>query len=54
MLKPFGQQIADETLLEGSRWETENDYTILVYHQPVGVFFDQLIGYTRVKSNNSR
>jgi hypothetical protein len=54
MLRPFGQQIADETLLEGSRWETENDYTILVYHQPVGVFFDQLIGYTRVKSNNSR
>jgi hypothetical protein len=54
MFLPFGKQIPEETQLEGTRWETENDYTILIYHQPTGVFFDQLIGYTRVKSNNSR
>jgi hypothetical protein len=54
MFLPYGKQIPEETQLEGSRWETENDYTILVYHQPTGVFFDQLIACTRVKSNNSR
>lgn len=41
----------DETLTEGNRFETENDYTIMVYHQPIGVFYDKLISYKKVKSN---
>ena len=43
--------IPDETLTEGNRFETENDFTITVYHQPIGVFYDKLIGYKKVKSN---
>ena len=46
--------IPDETLTEGNRFETENDYTIMVYHQPIGVFYDKLIGYKKVKSNAAK
>jgi hypothetical protein len=54
MLKPFGKNKADELPIEGSRWETENDYCILVYHQPIGVYHDRLIGYARFKANNAK
>ena len=47
-------KIPDETLTEGNRFETENDYTIMVYHQPIGVFYDKLIGYKKVKSNAAK
>ena len=47
-------KIPDETLTEGNRFETENDYTITVYHQPIGVFYDKLIGYKKVKSNANK
>ncbi|MEA3477154.1 MAG: DUF5103 domain-containing protein [Bacteroidota bacterium] len=35
---------ADVTLMEGSHWDTENDYTIFVYHREEGTYYDQLIG----------
>lgn len=44
----------DETLTEGNRFETENDYSIMIYHQPIGVFYDKLIGYKKVKSNANK
>jgi hypothetical protein len=31
-----GKRIADESIVEGSHFETENKYTILVYYRPVG------------------
>ncbi|NNC83326.1 MAG: DUF5103 domain-containing protein [Flavobacteriales bacterium] len=34
----------DETLVEGSFFETENDYTILVYYRDISNDYDQLIG----------
>ncbi len=40
----------DESMTEGNHWETENDYTIYVYHRQRGTFYDQLVG---VKSLNS-
>lgn len=40
----------DETVVEGSHWETENDYNILVYHRKLGTYYDQLIGYKKVNS----
>jgi hypothetical protein len=33
----------DETLIEGSHWETENEYTIWIYYCPSGSQYDRLI-----------
>ena len=49
--KRVTDKIPDETLTEGNRYETENDYTITVYHQPIGIFYDRLVAYKKVKSN---
>jgi hypothetical protein len=40
----------DETITEGSHWDTENDYYILVYHRKFGQYYDQLIGYKKMNS----
>lgn len=40
----------DATTLEGSHWETENNYTIFVYQRPPGQNYDKLIGYGRFNS----
>lgn len=40
----------DETVTEGDHWETENDYTIYVYHRQRGTYYDQLIGMRRMNS----
>jgi hypothetical protein len=34
---------ADESLIEGSHWETENEYTIWVYYHPSGSQYDRLV-----------
>lgn len=46
-----GSTVADETLIEGSHYETENDYMIYVYHRQQGTFYDQLIGVKRLNSH---
>jgi hypothetical protein len=35
----------DETIVEGNHWDTENYYTICVYHRKFGTYYDQLIAY---------
>jgi hypothetical protein len=45
-----GETAADDTFIEGSHYETENDYTIYVYHRQPGTFYDQLIGVKRLNS----
>jgi hypothetical protein len=45
-----GTTMADETLIEGSHYETENEYMIYVYHRQQGTFYDQLIGVKRLNS----
>ena len=42
----------DET--EGNYWETENNYTILVYYRPLGGRWDQLVGLSRINSLTGR
>ena len=39
---------------EGNYWETENEYTILVYYRGLAERYDQLIGITRVNSLTGR
>jgi len=39
---------------EGNYWETENEYTILVYFRSLGGRVDELVGYTKVNSLTGR
>jgi Domain of unknown function (DUF5103) len=37
-------------LTEGNNWETENQYSIMVYYRPFGGRSDELVGYTELNS----
>ena len=43
---------ADLSEIEGSHWETENTYQILVYHREVGARYDRLVGFTELSSED--
>jgi hypothetical protein len=43
---PKDSKLIDETYIEGSHWQTKNDYTILIYLQEEGTSYDKLIGST--------
>lgn len=45
-----GRKTADESLIEGSHWETENDYTIFVYFHEAGEQYDRLIATQELSS----
>lgn len=47
---PDGQFTGDASLLEGSYYDTENEYTILVYYRPAGSTYDALIGLRKIHS----
>lgn len=36
--------------IEGTHYETRNDYRIFIYHRPNGELYDQLIGLTKISS----
>ena len=40
----------DINALEGSYFETENDYQILVYYRPSGSRWEELVGYRLLNS----
>jgi len=42
----------DWTEIEGSRFETINDYLIFIYYRPFGTFYDQLVGMQTFQSQN--
>jgi hypothetical protein len=46
-----GKNRADEALIEGSHWETENEYTVWVYYHETGGLYDRLIAYRNLVSN---
>jgi hypothetical protein len=45
-----GKKTCDETLVEGSHYETENMYSILVYYRPMGGRYDKLVSHKRLNS----
>lgn len=47
---PDGSVVPDETIVEGSHYETENEYNILVYFKPVGGRYDRLVGLRKINS----
>lgn len=44
----------DSEPIEGSYFETENEYEILVYYRALGSRFDQLVGYVYLQPNRRR
>ncbi len=47
---PQGATTADHVNLEGSFWETENDYQIFVYYRDMAGRYDRLVGYRQLNS----
>jgi hypothetical protein len=45
-----GKTAADMSFIEGNHWETENDYTIYVYHRQQGTYYDQLVCVRKLNS----
>jgi hypothetical protein len=46
--------IAEPQETDGNNWETENDYTILIYYRGLAGRHDELVGLTTVNSLNTR
>jgi hypothetical protein len=44
----------DALTTEGNWWETENNYTLLIYYRPMGGRADELVGITQVNSLANR
>tara|TARA_B100000678_G_scaffold235002_1_gene204300 strand:+ start:1986 stop:3266 length:1281 start_codon:yes stop_codon:yes gene_type:complete len=42
----------DIEAIEGSHWETENTYQILVYNRDVGIRYDRLVGFSEFSSED--
>jgi len=40
-----GSNVIDATYIEGSHWQTGNEYTVLIYLQDEGTIYDKLIGF---------
>ncbi len=41
---PKGEQKASPERVDGSYWQTNNEYTIYIYHRPFGERYDKLVG----------
>lgn len=50
-LQPGGKGPISATYIEGSYFEAENYYEILVYHRPLGTRNDLLVGYSFIRHN---
>jgi len=50
---PEGSDKFDLTEIEGSHYETENEYLILFYHRKPGERYDRLIGHQVIHSNQN-
>lgn len=49
-----GKDVGDESFIEGSHFETENDYIIFVYYREPGSYFDKIIGIEKLNSIHGR
>ncbi|WP_200976350.1 DUF5103 domain-containing protein [Echinicola sp. 20G] len=44
----------DTLSMEGSHFQTENEYDVLVYYRDFGSRYDELLGYITINANNKR
>lgn len=49
---PQGAKSADHTNIEGSFWETQNEYQIFVYYSDYAARYDRLVGYIFIDMAN--
>ena len=52
-VKNMKEPKADEVALEGSYFQTQNRYEIIVYHRPIGARADAIIGYYYINYNGT-
>ena len=50
VFKENGKMTGNESLIEGSHWETENDYTVFVYYHETGSMYDRLMAVNFLNS----
>lgn len=50
---PEGSKNVDDTNLEGSFWETENNYQLMVYYRGMADRFDRLVGFRQFNSRGN-
>jgi hypothetical protein len=50
VFKPTAGEKVSATPMEGSYWETENEYQIYVYYRPFGERYDRLIAFKQVQT----
>ena len=48
-----GTEAGDMTLIEGNHWDTNNEYTVLVYYREPGTYYDQLIGVQYISAHKN-
>jgi hypothetical protein len=48
-----GEFQPDLVTFEGTHFQTENEYAILVYHRTLGLDYDRLLTYKTVKVNST-
>lgn len=46
-----GFEAGDMSLVEGTHWDTNNEYVVLVYYREPGVYYDQLIGIQYISAH---
>jgi len=51
LYRPVKSRIATPRRMEGSYWETENEYQVYVYYRPIGERYDRLIGFRQIQTN---
>ncbi len=49
MFVPDGYDRGSEIETEGSFYQTENEYSVYIYHRPFGGRYDHLVGYASIK-----
>ncbi|MBR6283420.1 MAG: DUF5103 domain-containing protein [Muribaculaceae bacterium] len=49
---PNGDRVGQTAVIDGDKYQTVNEYIVLVYHRPSGGRYDQLLGYGLARSMN--
>ncbi|MCB0401444.1 MAG: DUF5103 domain-containing protein [Flavobacteriales bacterium] len=49
-VKDGSKNVGDIAMVEGSHYETENEYSILVYHRGVNDYYDRLVGFATARN----
>lgn len=51
-VKDGSKDKGDISVIEGSHYEAENEYTILIYHRGINDYYDRLVGYATAKNRD--